>query len=408
VLDQLTRPRTVTVTVNTVAGSTPQGSTPQSSSGGGNGEHFARGGLVRPFARGGYVPRFPPAAAMPITPFAAGGAVFKGPKVPGVGNTDSYLTRLQAGSFVVRKAASAHYGDALMQRMARGYATGGVAANILSPGSIAAKFLSGQNDLAVRFAIGAHSPDVEKYRDTLAKLQTLREQGQGLKPVRAGEVGLGDFAALLISRFDLLPTVKKDRIKEVIDSSFAGWLAGLQEARQLGVAAAIDFSLLALLAKGGPVAQPGVSGYPRGAPSPRASPWPAYAAGGPSSDTIPALLTPGEFVFKAPTVSKVAQRFGADFLPAINEMRLPPAALDTLLAPPTRQVRHYAEGGLVNYASGALPPLSGGTLPSLPDSGTLPQLHVTVNANPADLYSRDNVYRYLIPVLQEFMQKSKR
>ncbi|MBV5310822.1 phage tail tape measure protein [Chromatium okenii] len=64
--------------------------------------------------------------------FASGGAVFPRSNwdvVPGVGNSDSVRAALPAGSFVLKKAASLHYGS-LLQRLA----TGGLVNTLLTPG----------------------------------------------------------------------------------------------------------------------------------------------------------------------------------------------------------------------------------------------------------------------------------
>jgi phage-related minor tail protein len=55
--------------------------------------------------------------------FAGGGTVFRRPswsKVPGVGDADTVPAALPVGSYVVRKAASGYYGDALMSILSRG------------------------------------------------------------------------------------------------------------------------------------------------------------------------------------------------------------------------------------------------------------------------------------------------
>jgi hypothetical protein len=109
---------------------------------------------------------------------------------------------------------------------------------------------------------------------------------------------------------------------------------------------------------GGTVANKGgfVEGFAEGGPvgpkrGPYVLPRPASV---PASDTVPAWLTPGEFVHKAGTVA----HYGADVLDAINEGMVDPMALRELagLANRSRSFRRtqrmaFADGGLV--ASGA-------------------------------------------------------
>jgi hypothetical protein len=100
-LEEIARPRETTVTVRIKRV-----------------EADAAGGLV------GF--KVPPSVVAQA--FAGGGPVFPRPnwsKVPGAGNADTVPAALQAGSFVVRKTASAYYGDATMARLARGFAGGG-------------------------------------------------------------------------------------------------------------------------------------------------------------------------------------------------------------------------------------------------------------------------------------------
>lgn len=105
----LVKPETKVITVITV--------------GGGGGPAPAPAPAPAPgFAGGGPVWR------KHVQRFAGGGDVFNRPnwsKVPGVGDGDTVPALLQEGSFVMRKAASQKYGDGMLSMMARGYAGGG-------------------------------------------------------------------------------------------------------------------------------------------------------------------------------------------------------------------------------------------------------------------------------------------
>ena len=395
VLDELTRPRTAVVTVVTQTADGAPAALPASASGGGNGEHFATGGLVRPrpFARGGVVPR--------PRPFAFGGPVFAGPKVPGVGDRDTFPALLQSGSYVIRKRASAYYGDGLMRRVVRGYASGGVVGTILKQNPLSQDFVTrlfgSSAKLAERFTLGGAGDVAEKYRDTLAKLQQIRNQALGLKEPPAGEVGIGEWAALAMQRLPLLPPAKQERLKGVVDESFEGWLSGIAQARRFGVPSVIEFPLLTLLAKGGAVRPPAGAealkrrhGYRDSLDLPRAPRRAAFAAGGPSSDTVPALLTPGEFVIR----KRVVNRLGPDFFARLNRMQVPRLDLAAMFAPPAR-VAHFAQGGLVGGSSSA--PKGGGV-----GGGSIT---VNIKANAGDLLSAENVRRFIVPVLREAQRR---
>ena len=80
-----------------------------------------------------------------------------------------------------------------------------------------------------------------------------------------------------------------------------------------------------------------------------------YRRGGLSkSDTVPAMLTPGEFVVSRDAVA----RYGAGFFEAINNLSAPAQALAGRVM---AGVQGFATGGLVQPAGSSLP------RPSLPD-----------------------------------------
>ncbi|CAK0766110.1 hypothetical protein CCP4SC76_440001 [Gammaproteobacteria bacterium] len=68
-----------------------------------------------------------------------------------------------------------------------------------------------------------------------------------------------------------------------------------------------------------------------------------WRKGGSLTDTIPALLTPGEFVVNKSAVSKL----GVHFFDAINQMRIPAQAI-------AQRVRGFADGGLVDIEQSLL------------------------------------------------------
>jgi hypothetical protein len=75
-----------------------------------------------------------------------------------------------------------------------------------------------------------------------------------------------------------------------------------------------------------------------------------------AGDTVPAMLTPGEFVVRRSAV----QRLGVGLLDALNQMTLPPKALQTLLAGVGERVQGFASGGFVSAATGFTPSFGSG------------------------------------------------
>jgi hypothetical protein len=78
-------------------------------------------------------------------------------------------------------------------------------------------------------------------------------------------------------------------------------------------------------------------------------------------------------------------------------MRIPKVDLDALFAPPPRPA-YFASGGYVGGApsAGATPSAAGGSR----------DIHVTINANAGDILSKENVRRFIAPVLEDLMKKS--
>jgi len=455
VLDDLTRPREVIVTVKTQGGvdvTTPGGVTtfPANDSAGNTGDNtsqgFNRGGPVNFFARSGYAQRFIP-AVNPITPYAMGGSVFRGPKVPGTGNTDTYPTRLKAGSFVLRKAASLHYGDAFMNSIARGYATGGfvskvgptglvfVPSSTGTPSGAAATTPALSGSVYDQFYADAQK-DIAKHGDGYSSLTFSDTVGAPTLPTdpKAKEKAVFDYIfkvreQIRVDRpgtWDMMVSaLNSDIVRYQRTKSDADLDVVLTRARNIGLnlgfsrnehdgfdvdgrkyhpvapaspppglADAGRFFDYEFYAKGGalrPKREPART-YPS-LPAVPAPPRHFYAAGGPSSDTIPAMLTPGEWVVPKTTVD----RFGVGFFARLNAMALPKLDLAAMMAPP---MRHFAEGGLVGDA----PRASYANAPAAAPSS----LTVNLNASAQDLFSKANVQRFLVPVLEDLQRKSAR
>jgi TP901 family phage tail tape measure protein len=344
-LNELTKPRTVTVTVVTVGGGasgSPEFVGPPAPPG------LARGGFVRKFA--------------------GGGAVFRNPnwsKVPGRGSQDTVPALLQAGSFVVKRSASQLYGDSIMGALAR-FAIGGIAQRILSPQSELLQRLFGSEEGGGDL-VAASGP----YAETLAQLQDLKEKTLGIPRTTPPFIGLGDWAGQIIQAFQLFSEPHRQTIKELLDSSYLGWLDGIEQARRFHVPITMDGTLMSLMQV-----------YARG--------------GGAGSDAVPALLTPGEWVIPKPAV----QRLGSRFLEALNNTRIAPSFFANFAAFPP--VPRFAMGG----------PVPGANIPSRPSgrgeaSRALAAITVNVYGAPSDFKDQSAIRRLFLPTLREIERRSK-
>ncbi|MGY6217828.1 hypothetical protein ACW73L_21925 [Methylolobus aquaticus] len=271
-------------------------------------EANAAGGLVgsgvRTFARGGSVAS--------IFPRMHGGSV------SGFGNQDTVPRTLEFGAFVLRKAAVRKYGNPALSRIANGvarFAAGGTAKATPTEDTRARSSLPKQN------------------RDASEALQMIE---LGLKGIE-GFTGRFQWAygpsAGLNFRVDTLANynrqAQQDRglIAGFIDrpqltSYEQETLERIKETWRLAMRAALNW---------GDDLERGVIDY---LDEHQAE---FYARGGiAGSDTVPALLTPGEFVVSKSAVG----RLGVGFLEALNNLSVPARALAT-------NVQGFAEGGWV-------------------------------------------------------------
>jgi hypothetical protein len=352
------------------------------------------------FSRGGPVPSTAPAA----TPagYASGGYVFRKPswsKVPGTGDSDTVPAMLNAGSFVVKKKASQHYGDAIMSRLVRGFASGGPVSSVLTPGAIASVILGGRLPPGFTGNLGG-DPELRAVISEASRvMDPLITSAKTLPRSTTGQ-NLGDYlaAALQLIR-NQRDAATARALLDPIEQAAADIKAILDNAHELDIPAVLG--LFAPGERGGAFATSRssalfnllssrlIAGRTDGV---------HFASGGPSgSDTVPAMVTPGEFIVSEPAVRAVSRRFGSGFLGALNSMRIPKVDLDALFAPPPRPA-YFASGGYVGGApsAGATPSAAGGSR----------DIHVTINANAGDILSKENVRRFIAPVLEDLMKKS--
>ena len=289
------------------------------------------GGGVRRFADGG--------AVAPAFPRMSGGAV------PGSGHHDTVPRTLDAGAFVIRKAAAQKYGRGALSRLANGvahFAAGGRVALLGSP-------------------VSTGTDPNNKPSNPKPKPKKNREASEALKMIDLGLRGMNEYSSWLQWKYGAsvsldakrktmenfngyaqrdrrtlegfidrkTPTTNErqniDRIKQTWRQAMAQPLLwGEDLEREL-----IDY-----------MEQNQGQFYRRG--------------GMAKSDTIPAMLTPGEFVVNRQAVA----RYGAGFFEAINNLSAPARLLaGRALA----GIQGFASGGLVQPASRSLP------RPSLPD-----------------------------------------
>ncbi len=278
------------------------------------------GGGVRHFADGGVV--------APAFPRMSGGSV------PGSGHHDTVPRTLDAGAFVIRKAAVQKYGGGALSRLANGVARFAVGGRVLTSGSGSSG--SGNTDgqpstpkknreaVEAMKMIDLGLQGMNEYTNWLQwnygasvsldmRSKTMESYG---KQAQQDRRALEDF----ISRKTLTGNERQnlERIKQTWRQAMAQPLLwGKDLEREL-----IDY-----------MEQNQGEFYQRG--------------GMAKSDTVPAMLTPGEFVVNKDAVS----RYGAGFFEAINNLSAPAQALaGRALA----GVQGFATGGLVQPSGSRL------------------------------------------------------
>ena len=275
-------------------------------------------GLPR-FARGGSV--------APLFPRMAGG------KVPGSGDADTVPRTLDAGAFVIRKAAVRKYGIAALARLTK-----------------VARFASGGPA-----GISPEPPPPTPNRAPPERPKRNRSVVEALKLVELGYQGMMSYASALarsggtaISPLFRFNTERNYGRQASVDKRYLEPLLGTKTLTGLesGVVEGIKGRWRSAMAQAllvGRDLERDLITYMESLEGQ------FFARGGiASSDTVPALLTPGEFVVNRATVSK----FGVGFFEAINGMKAPTQAL---AARTLRSVQGFATGGLVKPTGVGLP-----------------------------------------------------
>ncbi|RIJ86650.1 hypothetical protein RSP822_09165 [Ralstonia solanacearum] len=257
-----------------------------------------------------------------VRQFADGGAVtpafprMPGGSVPGTGDQDTVPRTLDAGAFVLRKAAVRKYGAGTLAQLANGvarFATGG----------------------AVLFAGRGASPSggTKRNRDVVEARRMIDLGLQGMSDYTSWAQHNGGAWVSSDMRSRTMTTYGRqaERDRQALDA--------LADRKQLTAAERQTLERVKTTWRQA-MAQPMLWGQDlerdlldymeqhQGE---------FYRDGGVApSDTVPAMLTPGEYVVNRQAV----ERHGVAFFDAINNLALPARALAT-------QVRGYATGGLV-------------------------------------------------------------
>lgn len=266
----------------------------------------ATGGLV-----GGGVQRFADGGAVaPAFPRMAGGSV------PGSGHHDTVPRTLDAGAFVIRKAAVQKYGGSALARLA-GIATGGVA----------------------RFAKGGPvTPQKPKRNRDVVEAEKMIDLGlQGLGQISYS--GSLDARSKTFAYWQPLARQDRSSLKKMIDRKTltANERASLDQIKQRW-----RFAMAQPMIYGKDLERDLIDYM-------ETLDGEFFARGGlAKSDTVPAMLTPGEYVVNRSAVA----RLGVGFFEAINNLSAP---AQTLAGHAMTGIRGFALGGLVRPAGAVLP-----------------------------------------------------
>jgi tape measure domain-containing protein len=278
-------------------------------------ETNATGGLV-----GSGVPRGLPH-------FADGGAVspafarMSGGRVPGSGDQDTVPRTLDAGAFVLRKAAVRKYGGGILSKLANSVAGGfnGVA-----------KFATGGSVSPDGNSVKRNKDAVEAKQMIELGLQSMREYTNWMRSHYGASLSIGFEWDTLKSYGEQAQT---DRSQ--LESMVARKTLTSNERQKIDAIKQTWRQAMAQPLLWGKDVERDLMDYMEQHQGE------FYRGGGMAkSDTVPAMLTPGEFVVNRSAVA----RFGAGLFESLNNRTLPAQAL-------AQHVQGFATGGLVSPAT---------------------------------------------------------
>jgi phage-related minor tail protein len=258
-----------------------------------------------------------------VSRFAAGGSVapafprMPGGSVPGSGNQDTVPRTLDAGAFVLRKAAVQKYGSPILSRLANGVARFASGGSVAANGSTSTPVKSNRDVFEARKMIELGLQGMRDYtswlRSHFASSLSLDMEWNTMQSWSRQAVA--DRGALEpISRLKQLTSNEKLKMQAIKDR----WQKAMAQPMVYGKD--LERDLLDYMDQN-------QAQY--------------YRAGGLSrSDTVPAMLTPGEFVVNRSAVSK----FGTGFFESLNQLSIPAQALAQRVQ---GQIQGFSNGGLV-------------------------------------------------------------
>jgi len=268
-------------------------------------ETNATGGLV-----GAGVPHFAVGGAV-ASPVAQAFTRMTGGSVPGSGDQDTVPRTLDAGAYVLRKAAVRKYGSAALSKIANGVARFATGGSVVSPGSNVIKRNKDAAEAQQMIELGMSG--LRQY------VQWMRHQYGASLSIGFEYDTLQGYGQLAnTDRRTLESLVNRKQLtgneKQKLDAIKANWRQAM--AQPLLYGKDLERDLMEYMEqhqgefyRGGGVAK---------------------------SDTVPAMLTPGEYVVNRSAVS----RFGTGFFESLNNLSLPAKAL-------AARVQGFAGGGLV-------------------------------------------------------------
>lgn len=268
-------------------------------------ETNATGGLV-----GAGVPHFAVGGSV-ASPVAQAFARMTGGSVPGSGDQDTVPRTLDAGAYVLRKAAVRKYGSTALSKIANGVARFATGGSVVTPGSNVIKRNKDAAEAQQMIELGMNG---------------LRQYVQWMRMQYGASLSIGFEYDTLQGYGQLANTDRKTleglvnrkqltgNEKQKLDAIKANWRQAM--AQPLLYGKDLERDLMEYMEqhqgefyRGGGVAK---------------------------SDTVPAMLTPGEYVVNRSAVS----RFGTGFFESLNNLSLPAQAL-------AERVQGFASGGLV-------------------------------------------------------------
>jgi hypothetical protein len=259
-----------------------------------------------------------------------------GGSVPGSGHHDTVPRTLEAGAFVLKKAAVRKYGGGTLSRLANGvarFALGGPVARSASPNKAQEKRTPEERDERRPAPPKRNREAIEALKLIELGLRGMDEYTLWLERTYSGGVSL-DMRYKTMERYRAQAGKDRDIVQALVGrnqltGNERGNLATIQQTWRTAMAQPLAFGKDLERELVSYMEQNEARGFAEG--------------GAAASDSVPAMLTPGEYVVNKAAVA----RFGAGFFESLNSLALPARAV-------AARVQGYASGGLVGLDSPAL------------------------------------------------------